>query len=37
MNRQDLERLESDAAEILRAMKDLFRGVENRLGKIVSA
>jgi hypothetical protein len=37
MNQQDIERLETEAAEIVGAMKDLFREFENRLGEIVSA
>src|SRR5579859_2399509 len=36
MNQQDLERLETEAAEIVGAMKDLFREFEKQLGEIVS-
>ena len=37
MNQQDLARLETEAAEIVGAMKDLFKEFENRLGELVSA
>jgi hypothetical protein len=37
MNQQDLARLETEAAEIVGAMKDLFREFESRLGEVVSA
>lgn len=37
MNQQDLERFETEAAEIVGAMKDLFREFERHLGEIVSA
>jgi hypothetical protein len=37
MNQQDLARLETEAAEIVGAMKDLFREFERDLGEIVSA
>jgi hypothetical protein len=37
MNQQDLARLETDAAEIVGAMKDLFKEFERRLGEIISA
>jgi hypothetical protein len=37
MNQQDLSRLETEAAEIVGAMKDLFKEFENRLGELVSA
>ena len=36
MNQQDLARLETEAAEIVGAMKDLFKEFENRLGALVS-
>lgn len=36
MNQQDLERLETEVAEIVGAMKDLFREFERHLGEIVS-
>jgi hypothetical protein len=36
MNQQDLERLETEAAEIVGAMKDLFGEFEKQLGEIVS-
>ena len=37
MNQQDLARLETEAAEIVGAMKDLFKEFESRLGEIVAA
>ncbi len=37
MNQQDLERLETEASEIVGAMKDLFREFEHHPGEIVSA
>lgn len=37
MNQQDLERLETEAGEIVGAMKDLFREFEKQLGEIVSS
>jgi hypothetical protein len=37
MNQQDLERLETEVAEMVGAMKDLFREFETHLGQIVSA
>lgn len=37
MDQQDIERLETEAAEIVGAMKDLFREFEKHLGEIVSA
>jgi hypothetical protein len=37
MSQQDLERLETEAAEMVGAMKDLFREFERHLGEIVSA
>jgi hypothetical protein len=37
MNQQDLVRLESEAAEVVGAMRDLFREFERHLGEIVSA
>jgi hypothetical protein len=37
MTPQDLARLETEAAEILGAMKDLFKEFEKRLGEVVSA
>ena len=36
MNPQDLERMETEAAEIVGAMKELFKEFENRLGEVVS-
>jgi len=36
MNSQDLERLETEAAEIVGTMKELFKEFENRLGEVVS-
>ena len=36
MNPQDLARLETDAAEIVGAVKELFKEFENRLGEVVS-
>jgi hypothetical protein len=37
MNQQDLARLETEVAEVVGAMKDLFREFERHLGEIVSA
>jgi len=37
MNQQDLARLETEAAEVVGAMRDLFREFERHLGEIVSA
>jgi hypothetical protein len=37
MNQQDLVRLETEAAEVVGAMKDLFREFERHLGEIVSS
>jgi hypothetical protein len=37
MDSQDLARFETDVAEIVGAMKDLFTEFENRLGEVVSA
>ena len=37
MNQQDLVRLETEAAEVVGAMRDLFREFERHLGEIVSA
>jgi hypothetical protein len=37
MDQQDLERLETEAAEIVGAMKELFTEFEKRLGEVVSA
>lgn len=37
MNQQDLERFETEAAEIVGAMKELFKEFEKRLGEVVSA
>jgi hypothetical protein len=37
MNQQDLVRLETEAAEVIGAMRDLFREFERHLGEIVSA
>ena len=37
MNQQEVARLETEAAEIIGAMKDLFREFERHLGEIVSA
>lgn len=37
MDQQDIERLETEASEIVGAMKDLFREFEKQLGEIVSA
>ena len=37
MNQQDLARLETDAAEIVGAIKDLFKEFERHLGEVVSA
>jgi hypothetical protein len=36
MNQQDLARLETEAAEIVGAMKDLFKEFERHLGEVVS-
>ena len=36
MNQQDLVRLETEAAEVVGAMKDLFREFERHLGEIIS-
>jgi hypothetical protein len=36
MNPQDLARLETEAAEIVGAVKELFKEFENRLGEVVS-
>jgi hypothetical protein len=36
MNQQDLARLETEAAEVVGAMRDLFREFERHLGEIVS-
>lgn len=36
MNQQDLTRLETEAAEIVGAMKELFKEFENRIGEVVS-
>jgi hypothetical protein len=36
MNPQDLARLETEAAEIIGAVKELFKEFENRLGEVVS-
>jgi len=36
MNQQDLTRLETEAAEIVGAMKDLFKECEKRIGEMVS-
>src|ERR1700755_2141279 len=36
MNQQDLARLETEAAEIVGAMKELFKEFENRIGEVVS-
>ena len=37
MNQQDLERFETEVAEIVGAMKELFKEFEKRLGEVVSA
>jgi HPt (histidine-containing phosphotransfer) domain-containing protein len=37
MNQQDLVRLETEAAEVVGAMRDLFREFERHLGEVVSA
>ena len=37
MNQQDLARLETEAAEVVGAMRDLFREFERHLGEIVGA
>ena len=37
MNQQDLVRLETEVAEVVGAMKDLFREFERHLGEVVSA
>jgi len=37
MNQQDLARLETEAAEIVGAMKELFKEFERHLGEVVSA
>jgi len=36
MDQQDLARLETEAAEIIGAMKDLFKEFEKRIGEVVS-
>lgn len=36
MNQQELERLESEAAEIVGALKELFKEFEKRIGELVS-
>jgi hypothetical protein len=36
MNQQDLTRLETEAAEIVGAMKELFKEFESRIGEVVS-
>src|SRR5882724_7875224 len=36
MNQQDVTRFETEAAEIIGAMKELFKEFENRLGEVVS-
>jgi len=36
MNQQDVTRLETEAAEIVGAMKELFKEFENRIGEVVS-
>ena len=37
MNQQDLVRLETEAAEVVGAMRDLFREFERHLGEVISA
>ena len=37
MNQQNLARLETEVAEVVGAMKDLFREFERHLGEVVSA
>jgi hypothetical protein len=36
MNQQDLTRLETEAAEVVGAMKELFKEFENRIGEVVN-
>jgi len=36
MNEQDLARLEDEAAEIVGAMKELFKEFEKRIGEVIS-